>query len=62
LLETLAIGCANFGQEVNVAPSAHAPVQIARQHGQFLFFGHVPFVQIGTLVGFEPLAILSFHE
>jgi hypothetical protein len=50
LLEALAVGGADLGQEVDIAAGAHAPVQVARQHGLLLLFGHRPLVEIGTLV------------
>jgi hypothetical protein len=62
LLEALAVGGADLGQEVDVAAGAHAPVEVARQHGLLLLFGHRPLVQVGALVGLEALAVLGLHQ
>jgi hypothetical protein len=62
LLEALAVGGADLGQEVDVAAGAHAPVEVARQHGLLLLFGHRPLVEVGALVGLEALAVLGLHQ
>src|SRR5256885_4970343 len=62
LLEALAVRGADLGQEVDVAARAHAPVEVAGQHGLLLFLAHGPFVQVGTLVGLEALAVLGLHQ
>ena len=48
----------------NVADKTNddTPVQVSRQHGFFLLFGHGPFVEVGTLVGLEALAVGRLHQ
>src|SRR6478735_5473176 len=62
LLEALAVGGADLGQEVDVAAQRDAAVEVARQHGLLLVLGHRPLVQVGLLVGLEALAVAGFHE
>jgi hypothetical protein len=62
LLEALAIGGADLGQEVDVAAGAHAPVEVARQHGLLLLFRHGPLIQITAFVGLEALAVRGLHQ
>jgi hypothetical protein len=40
LLEALAVGGADLGQEVDVAAQRDAAVQVARHHGLLLVLGH----------------------
>jgi len=62
LLETLAVGGTDLGQEVDVAAKLDAAVQVARQHRLLLRFGHGPFVQVGALAGLEACAVFGFHQ
>src|SRR4051812_49346050 len=62
LLEALAVGGANLGQEVDVAAQFYAAVQVARKNGELLVLGHRPLVQVAAFVGLELLAVLGLHQ
>src|SRR5207253_6294573 len=61
-LEALAVRREQLRQEVNVPALVDHPVVIAREHRLLGLRGDVPFVEIGALVGEEPLAVLFLHQ
>jgi len=62
LLETLAVGGEDLGEEINVAAFGDGGVVVAREHGLLLGLGHRPLVEVGPLVATEPLAVLWLHQ
>src|SRR5664279_1123954 len=62
LLEALAVGGADLGEEVDIAAEGDAAVQVARQHRLLLLLGHRPLVEAGALVRLEALAVGRLHE
>ena len=62
LLEALAVGRADFRQEVDIAAELHHAVQVAVENRLLLFLGHLPFVEVGTLVRLEAGAVLRLHQ
>src|SRR5690349_20285785 len=62
LLEALAVGRADLGQEIDVAAELDATVEVARQDGLLLLLAHLPFVEIGALIGLEAGAVLGLHQ
>ena len=61
-LKALAIGCANFREKIDIAPEFDTAVQVACKHRESLVLAHRPRVEIDSLVRFESLSILRFHQ
>ncbi len=59
---TETVGRTDFGQEVDVATKGEETVEIAVDNCLLLLVGHTPLVEVGILVGFEPLAVVGVHE
>src|SRR6516162_8141150 len=52
----------DLGQEVDVAAEVEHPVVVPVEHGLLLVLGHRPLIEVGALVGLEPLAVLGLHQ
>ena len=57
LLEALAVGRTDLGEEVDVAAEFDHAVHVAVEHRLLLVGGHRPLVEVGGLVALEPLTV-----
>ena len=57
LLEALAVGRTDLGEEVDVAAERDHAVHVAVEHRLLLVGGHRPLVEVGGLVALEPLPV-----
>src|SRR6185437_6037940 len=62
LLKAETVGGEDLGEEVDVAALADRGVVVASENRLLLRLRHRPLVDIGSLVGLEPLAILCLHQ